>query len=267
MAGNERLLEHEDRWPTAMGKWFPGERVVLRGRDLLNDLASMPWMGVLLYGITGRVHDEKQIRLFEGFWNISTSYPDPRLWNNRVAALAGTARSTVNLGVAAGVAVSEASIYGRRPDIRSMDFLIQTKAAVDAGEPLEAWIEARLRKYRVVHGYGRPLTRKDERVAPIMRLAEELGYADGPHVQLAFAIERVLIENRRRMYMNIAALLAALAADQGMSQQDYYAFMVLSFTGGMFPCAVDALQKEEGVLFPIRCDRIEYKGDAKRRRW
>ena len=40
---------------------------------------------------------------------VNTSYPDARIWNNRVAALAGSARSTGNLGVSAALAVSEAS--------------------------------------------------------------------------------------------------------------------------------------------------------------
>ena len=51
-----------------------------------------------------------------------TSYPDARLWNNRVAALAGTARSTGTLGIAAALAVSEAKIYGGAHNLRAANF-------------------------------------------------------------------------------------------------------------------------------------------------
>src|SRR5919106_230924 len=88
MRGPEQLFESEDHWVTSMGAWFPGERVVLRGKDLFHDLKDLSWMALLLFGITGRIPDERQVRLFEGIWALSTSFPEPRLWNNRVAALA-----------------------------------------------------------------------------------------------------------------------------------------------------------------------------------
>jgi len=249
-----------------MGAWFPAERVVLRGKDLFQDFQGLPWMGLLLYGITGRIPDDKQIRLFEGMWSLCTSYPDPRLWNNRVAALAGTARSTAALGIGAAIAVSEATIYGRRPDIKTIDLLYRLQRQLDQGADLAELVRSELQTRRGITGYGRPITRKDERIPPMLALAKELGYADGPHVRLAFAIEDILLRGRWRLHMNVASLLAALAADQGMSCQEYYRFMVLSFTGGMFPCHIDAMNKPEGALFPLRCERIAYKGPA-RRKW
>ena len=95
------LEDYEDNWETGLGAWFPGERVVFRGMDLFSDLKDMPWMGLLLFGITGRIFNKSQIQLFEAIWTISVSFPDPRLWNNCIAALAGSARSTAHLGVSA----------------------------------------------------------------------------------------------------------------------------------------------------------------------
>jgi hypothetical protein len=66
------------------------------------------------------------------------------------------------------------------------------------------------------------------------------------------------------MNMTIAALVAALAADQGLSPKEYYRYTVLSFTAGMFPCHIDAMNKPEGTLFPLRCERIAYQGPARR---
>ena len=129
MRGPKYLFESEECWHTRMGMAIPEKgKVIFRGKDLFRDLNNLPWMGLLLYGITGRIPDDKQIRLFEGIWTLCTSYPDPRIWNNRVAALAGTVRSTAALGISAATAVSEASLYGRRPDIRAVDFLYQAES-------------------------------------------------------------------------------------------------------------------------------------------
>jgi len=249
-----------------MGAWFPGERVVFRGKDLFRELRDVNWMTLLLYGITGRMLDEKQVRLFEGFWRICTSYPDPRLWNNRIAALAGTARSTAALAIGAATAVSEASIYGRRPDIRAIDFLFRAQQQLDRGTDLEELVSLEMRQYRGIAGYGRPIIRDDERIGPLMALAEELGFSAGPYVKLAFAVEKALLRGRWRLHMNVLALGAALAADQGLSRQEFYQFLVLCFSAGMFPCYADALSKPEGSFFPLRCERLKYRGIA-RRRW
>lgn len=265
MRGPQYLLESEDRLITRMGAWFPGERVVFRGKDLFRDLKDSSWMGLLLYGITGRLLTDNQIRLFEGIWTLCTSYPDPRLWNNRVAALAGAARSTATLGISAGNAVSEASIYGGRPFIRVIDFLFRAKAQLDQGADLTGAVRKELHNYRSISGYGRPITRIDERIGPLMALAEELGFSRGPYVQLAFAVEDILLNTRLRLHMNIAAVTAALAADQGLSAREYYHYSVLSFSVGMLACYIDAMNKPEGAFFPLRCDRVIYEGSPPRR--
>jgi citrate synthase len=264
MRGPEQLLESEDHWVTTMGAWFPGERVVFRGQDLFHDLKDLSWMALLLYGITGRIPSGRQIRLFEGIWTICTSYPDPRLWNNRIVALAGTTRSTAALAIGAANAVSEASIYGRRPDIRAIDFLLRTQEQLDRGADLKELIRAEIKKYKGIFGYGRPITHKDERIGPLLVLAKELGFSEGPYVKLAFAVEEILLRDRWRLHMNIAAVAAALAADQSLSRREYYHYLVLSFSAGMFACHLDAMNKPEGAFFPLRCDRVAYAGKPHR---
>lgn len=125
MKGYKSLIESEHRWISRMGAWFPEEgRVVFRGKDLFHELKDLSWMALLFYGMTGRIFNEKQMRLFEGIWTLCTSYPEPRIWNNRIAALAGTTRSTATLAISAATAVSEATIYGHRPIVQAIDFYL-----------------------------------------------------------------------------------------------------------------------------------------------
>lgn len=264
MRGPQQLLESEDHWVTRMGAWFPGKRVVFRGKDLFHELKDLGWMALLLYGITGRIPDEKQVRLFEGMWTLCTSYPDPRLWNNRIVALAGTCRSTTALAIGAASAVSEASIYGRRPDIRAIDFLLRIQEQLNKGADSTELIRIELKKYKGIPGYGRPIIKNDERIEPLMALVNKLGFSEGTYIKLAFAIEQILLQGRWRLPMNIAAVAAALAADQGLSRRQYYQYTILSFSAGMFPCYSDALSKPEGTFFPLRCDRVVYAGNSRR---
>jgi citrate synthase len=264
--GPNTLLEHEEHWRTRMGIVFAGQRVVFRGKDLFHQLKNLRWMDLLLYGITGRRFDNRQIDLFEGIWVICTSYPDPRIWNNRVAALAGTSRATATLAVSAATAISEAAIYGGQPVIRSIDFLRRSRKSVAQGQDIVSVVIRELKRFRGIAGYGRPLVNKDERIFPLLELARSLELDEGEYFLHAFLVERTLNDLRYRMKMNIAALIAALAADQGLSAEEYYQYMTLCFSVGFLPCFIDTSHRSEGSFLPLRCTRINYKGTS-RRNW
>lgn len=266
MSKNHNLFETEDNWVTKMGGSFPGERVVFRGKDLFSDLNEFGWMQILLYGITGKEYSQKQIRLFESIWKISASYPDPRIWNNRIASLGGTARSTGNLSIAAAIAASEATNYGQRPLIMAIDFLYDCQRRLDVGEDLSEIVFGELKTERMVAGFGRPIINKDERIAPLLELAKSLGFENGKYLKLIFSIEALLQSRNYRLAMNAAGLDAALAADQGLSPIEFYYFMALCFTAGFFPCHLESSQKGEGKFLPLRCERVSYEG-IDNRKW
>lgn len=263
--GPDLLLQYEDNWVTAMGAWFPEGRVVLRGKDVLKDLGHRRWMELFVYGITGR-DSPTLARLIEGIWAISCSYPEPRIWNNRVAALAGTARSTGVLATSSAIAVTEATLYGLRPIKGAMDFFYRAHEKLSAGVQLDEVIMEELRKHRVVPGFGRPIVTTDERIAPLLRFAKTLDAADGHYVQLAFKVHEFLKNSRYKYQINVAALAAAILADQGLSTDELYHLATLAFVAGMFPCHIDSRNKPEGSFFPLRTSRIDYRG-APERRW
>lgn len=265
MNGPQLLEEHVGRLVTSMGAFFPGERVVFRGHDLHASLKDMDWLELYLFGITGRRFTPQQMKVLHALWTYS-SYPDARLWNNRVAALAGTARSTGTLGVSAALAVSEAQLYGWGAVLRVSVFLTRARIQIDAGIDLKELVRAELKQKRGIAGYGRPLVSADERITPMMALLREQGLDGGKHLKLAFEVEKILLEGRWRLRMNYAALSAAIAADFGMSPQEAYFFGIAGFFGGMPPCYLDAAEKAEGQLFPLPCRMVSYEG-VKRRRW
>jgi len=265
MNGPQMLEEHVGELVTSMGAFFPGERVVFRGYDLHTSLKNMNWFELYLFGITGRRFTPEQVIVIQGLW-CYTSYPEPRIWNNRVAALAGTTRSTGVLGIAAALAVSEARIYGGIAEHLASEFLNRIKIAVDSGGNLGELVSAELKKKRGIAGYGRPIISADERIAPMMALVSEHGLDSGPHIKLAFKVENILLEKRLRLRMNYAALAAALCADMGMSPREFYFAGMTAFLAGMPPCYLDAADKPEGQLFPLPCRMLTYEG-VPHRRW
>lgn len=263
MNGPELLAANAGVLRTRVGACWPGDRAVFRGHDLHQDLHDSDWVALYIFGITGRRFTPQQVKLLHGIWVI-TSYPDARLWNNRVAALAGSARSSPVLGLAAALSVSEARIYGGGPGLRAIDFLRRARCAVEGGQTLREFIELELRT-RYIYGYGRPIDSHDERLQWLAGLARAHGLADGPHFKLAHEVEKTLAElGRPALRMNYAAMTASLGADMGLSAREFQMFRVPLFFAGMPPCLAEAAEKPEGTLFPTPCDAIAYEGIEKR---
>jgi len=262
MKGVEFLANNAGRLKTAVGVCYPGSHAIFRGHDLHADLRDMDWVELYVFGITGRRFSKPQVRLLHAIW-VYTSYPDARLWNNRVAALTTSARSSSNLGMAAAIAVSEATVYGGRAGLQSMQFLMRAKAALDAGAELRTHVQTELQERRI-YGYGRPINSTDERIPWMMALVKELGFDQGPHLKLAFEVEKVLLPLYPKLRMNYAALHAALIADLGLSLREYQLLRVPTFMAGMVPCAVEAAEKPQGAMFPTPCSEVAYEGAGKR---
>lgn len=259
MTGPELLAAEVGILRTKVGACWPGSRAVFRGHDLHRDLPGIDWMELYAFGITGRRFTPEQVKLLHAIW-ATTSYPDTRLWNNRVGAIAASARSSSAMGLAASIAVTEAGIYGGGPGIKAIDFFLRAGKAVEEGTSIRDFVFRELASRRIL-GYGRPINSTDERLPPLIRLVESLGLDQGRHYRLAFAVEDILVnEYKPFLKMNYAALTAALAADLGFTPRQYQLFNILKFVAGMPPCILEAAEKPAGALFPTRCCDVSYNG-------
>ncbi|PTQ88856.1 hypothetical protein [Agitococcus lubricus] len=258
------LLAAENHLDTTMGKAFLSERVVVRGQDLHRDLGHLDWFAYHIYGITGRIYTGNQLAMLSYLW-ASTSYPDPSIWPNNTAALAGSVRTTACLALNAGLVGCEANLFGVKPLKKVHDFLLRCQQKQQQGHVLADIIEAEIAQQGLIYGYGRPLASIDERVPHTLQKATELGLADGNYLKLALAIENYLIHSRQ-IRMNIAALDGAIGADLGFSNDEFHLFMNLIVYAGLAPCYMDAVKKTVGTFFPIRCRSIVNQ-DVSKRQW
>lgn len=261
---NQALLAAEGHLVTAMGKAFLSERVVMRGQDLHRDLGDMSWFALHLYGITGRYFSDNELKLLNYLW-VATSYPDPSIWPNNTAALAGSVRATASLAMAAGLVSSEASLFGVKPLKKVIAFFLRAKQEQAEGRLLADIIEDEITRSGIVFGYGRPLVSIDERVPHTIEKVKELGFAEGVCFKMSLDINDYLMKTRKIM-MNIAALDGALGADFGFSPEEFHLYMNLIVYAGQPACYLDAMSKPEGSFFPMRCSNICYAG-VPRRKW
>jgi len=261
-----RLLEENARrFRTTVGMCVPGSHAVFRGEDLHASLRGEDWVALYVYGITGRKLSTAQVRMIHAIW-VCTSYPDGRLWNNRVGLLAAGARSTASLGISAALAVSEATAYGGGAGLRAIDFLQRCRARIEQeGATVADVVATELAQQRRIYGYGRPINSTDERIPWVMELARELGLDGGAFVRLAFEVEKVLVHVNPALKMNYAALHAALIADMGLSAREYQLLRIPTFLAGMPPCFVEGAQQPAGAMFPTPCNAINYHGRPGRR--
>lgn len=258
----EHLLDTESHWVTSKGKAFLSDRVVMHGKDLHKELCHYNWIHLYLYAILGRDPGENVAKMLNYYW-VSSSYADASIWPNHVTALAGTVRSTPSLALMAGLSISEASLYGRRPEVRALDFFYRAGRWCDDGGQLIEFVDQEKAKGRILYGYGRPLAKTDERISYTLEKASELGLTNGRYLQMAKEVHKHL-EGKHGYAMNIAAIHAGLAADMGLTCQEYQLFLSPGFVTGMAPCYQDARDKREGSFFPVRCDSIMYEGPGKR---
>ncbi len=111
------------------------------------------------------------------------------------------------------------------------------------------------------------LSDADERVKPMMEFARSIGCGNGKYVKLAFDIDEYLSSTRLKYKINIAAVCAALLADEGIEPMDFYHMATLAFTAGAMPCFIDASNQQEGGFFPLRTSRLSYTGVEEVRHW
>lgn len=248
------------------GGWKIGQGVFSHGYDLMNDLmGNISFFQFLILHATGKLPERRVADWVEnGFFCLN--WPDSRIWCNQVGALGGTMRASVVAATSAGVLSGDSKAYAQGTQVEAVGFiqyaLNEKKRGLTAREIVQNECKRHGGKPHIM-GYARPITKGDERVAILEKLTERLGFSPGDHLNLAYEIEKVLIEEYDE-YMNVSGYSSAFFADQGFSPQETYQFCATLVSVGVTACYVDAFERPPESFLPMRCDDIDYQGPPPR---
>jgi hypothetical protein len=255
---------------TRKGGWELGKGVTCHGYSILDELLGRAsFFQVLILNVTGRLPERRFSEWLEAAF-ICMSWPDPRLWPNFVGALGGTMQASSIGAICAGTLAADSRIYGPGTAVDALIFIIDAMKKKKSGWSVQEIVEEQCDASGKLSmpGYIRPFARGDERVAAMQRVADDLGFEVGSHLQLAYEIEAFIYEEFGEA-MNLAGYLAAFFSDQElagekMSVNEISRMCSLIVNAGVHACYSEAADRPPESLLPLRCDDIEYKGESER---
>lgn len=244
------------------GGWRIGEAVYNHGYSMMDDLVGKhSYFQVMLLNVTGKMHSKQLCEWLEASY-ICMSWPDPRIWCNQIAALAGSNRTTPAAAVLAGTLASDSSMYGPGSLPKCMDVCqLLDRFEHDFQQVLDYYTDAQGKA--VVPGFSRPIAKGDERVVAMRKLSRELGFRKGPHETLAENFENWLY-NAYDESINIGGYTAAFLLDRGFTKEEVYRFASTRVTAGVQACYAEYFDQPAGAYLPMAVQDINYTGPKKR---
>ena len=249
------------------GMWRIGKGVESHGYDLINDLIGhYSYMQVVVLNATGRMPDKALADWFEAV-HICLSWPDPRIWCNRIGALGGSAGASVVAATSAGIMATDSRAYGIRPIVEGIEFIQRARREVGTSAASVAEFVAReVEKHNgkpYLMGYARPVAKGDERIAALERVAGQHHFATGPHLQLAYEIEAILSEQFDES-MNVNGYVSAFLSDRDFTAQEVYRIFSAVVFSGITACYVDTADRSPGHFAPLQAQDVIYNGKEDR---
>jgi len=248
------------------GGWFPGKGVFSHGYSMLEELVGeKTYFQLVILNATGRLVDKPLADWVEAIYGC-LSWPDPRIWCNQIGALAGAARTSVVAATTIGSLAADSRSYGPFTLLDGVQFIqdayAQHQQGASAGT-IVARITAANRGKPYIVGYIRPIAKGDERLEAMEKYAKKLGFNSGPHLLLAYEIEKVLMREFDEG-MNINGYMSAFLSDQGFSPQEVYQMFAAMVASGVTACYLDTYRRPPDTFLPLRCTDIDYQGPAAR---
>ena len=248
------------------GGWRIGEGVFVHGYSLLDELVGeKSYFQLLVLNATGRLPERRFAQWLEAAYGC-LSWPDSRIWCNQIGALGGAMRTSVVAATTAGILACDSQMYGMKTLIEGVTTIKQFQQRVEAGVSVEKIVADEIKRHAgmpFIMGYARPIAKGDERVDAMSKVAEQLGYAVGPHLKLAKEVDSILRDQFDES-MNINGYLSAFMADEGYSAEETYRIFATQVMSGVTACYSDARDKPANTFLTMRCADVKYNGKPRR---
>lgn len=248
------------------GKWNPGEGVSVGGYSLFDDLfGKSSYFQIVFLHVCGWIPERRVADWVEACF-VMLSWPDVRLWPNRIGAIAATVRATPVAGIALGALAADSRIYGPGTAVMSVEFLKDAMREHRSGKSAKEIVEAKRNPQTgkiLAPGYIRPLMSGDERVPYLQSYAKQLGLEAGEHLELAYEIDDYLRDTYSEG-INFAGYMAAVCLDLGLTPEQSYRVFSMCVAGGVHATYSEWADEPPETFLPLRCDDIDYTGPSPR---
>ena len=260
--------ENRGKIKSKKGGWRIGSKVESHGYDLINELVgNFSYMQVVILNATGKTSSRPFADWLEAAF-ICMSWPDPRIWCNRIGALGGSAGARMISSVCGGSMAADSRNYGTGTMPIGVEFIQHAYRTInEQGFTVEQFVDQELKKCKGrpnFMGYARPVAKGDERIVAMEAVAKKLNLGIGGHLCLAYKIEEVLMQ-RFDETMNLNGYTSAVFSDNGFSSSDVYRMLPVLVSSGVAASYVDFCDQDRGAFSPITVDDITYHGVENRK--
>lgn len=249
------------------GGWVVGKGIFCHGMNMMEELVGkVSYHQFLVLNATGRLPEPRFAKWLEATY-ICMSWPDPRIWCNQIGALGGTTRTSVLAATAAGIQTAISRVYGPNTLIEGTRFIKEAVEKKKGGLSVREIVTSECSRQGgkpIIMGFARPIAKGDERIVAMEGFTRELGFPVGEHLDLAYRIEEILMEDFSEG-LNLTGYMAAFMADQGFSPEEACRICSPIVASGVTACYIDAVARPADSFFPLRCDDMDYQGPGPRR--
>ncbi|PKL38665.1 MAG: hypothetical protein CVV41_22290 [Candidatus Riflebacteria bacterium HGW-Riflebacteria-1] len=240
-----------------LGGVNPDQSVTLAGYNLFSELVGNLSLAACFHLYIKKTLPSPQVERLLSAIVTATVYPDIRIWPNRAVAFCASAGTGNAAGVASGMLGMEGLMFGGDCVAECFRFLRDLKVAELNGMSLESQIAKAKAEKLKIPGFGRPIVKGDERLKPILKVAEEVGLAEGSFLSFGRKVEMVL-DKEFGIRFNVAAMIACLLGDMGYSYTEVRAFGTLFPMISFLGIFHEHSRPDAKPVFPLAISDIEY---------
>lgn len=251
---------------SSRGGWTVGQGIMTHGYSLLDDIhGKCSMFQVMIMNVTGELPDKRIADLVEGLF-ITSSWPDSRIWCNKIGTFSAQTRTSITNAIAAGGLAGDGKIYGPGTGHSIGPFLDKAyQHIIINNQPVRDFIENHAYKNGKLHapGFARPLAKGDERIPAMRKLANKLEFQVGPYQKMVNEMEKYLSEKEGEG-LNLSGFFTAFMLDQGFEIDQIMGITAMAVTGGIYAAYFEYINQPPEAFLSLRVEDIEYVGHEPR---
>lgn len=232
------------------------------GLRVFRDLSGCTsYLGLVAFALTGRKLSREDEAVLDDV-AVCAHVAEPRVWPIKLARIVASVGRSIP-GYVAGTIVLDSALLGggMTPDVAR--FLLELERFVVNDDVTDDEIDAFVRGYPRLIGFGVPARSKDERVVALRVALAKHGRTTSRYWRLAERLSEV-VRRTRSLEPNLALGFAALLLDLGFRPHEIGALSIVLTQPTFLANAVEGAEQRAAVLRAFPPEAVRYEGPAPR---